>query len=323
MKTSTNSDPARVRFALHGGAGDLPAHAGAQTEQRDALLRIATEGAGLLHAGASALDAVTLAVERLEQCPLFNAGIGAVLNRNGQPELDASIMSGEDRACGAVAGIARVQSPVRLARAIMERTPHVFFAGVGAEQLAEQLGLPMVTPEYFITPLRRQQLATAMKTGAIVLDHDASFVETDSAAFGTVGAVARDAQGHLAAATSTGGLTNKLPGRVGDTPIVGVGTFADDTSCAISCTGTGEAFIRAVFAHAVHARVADSGWTLARACARGLDTVARYNGRGGCIAIGADGSLVTAFNSQALYRAWIGADGVPRVAIHSDDAAQS
>lgn len=313
-----STDPARLRFALHGGAGDLPPNAGPQTEQREALHRIASEAWALLQRGGSAIDAVTLAVERLEECPLFNAGIGGVLNRDGAVELDAAIMRGEDRGCGAVAGVSRVQSPVRLARAIMEQTPHVFFAGAGAERLAAGLGLPDVEPGYFVTELRRQQLAHSQRTGTIVLDHDASFVETDSAAFGTVGAVARDARGHLAAATSTGGLTNKLPGRIGDTPIVGIGTFADDQSCAISCTGTGEAFIRAGFANAVHARIAWCGWTLAAACEEALATVAKYHGLGGCIAIDRDGRLVTPFNSRALYRASVGADGLVRVAVFAD-----
>ena len=316
--TSATPDPQRLRFALHGGAGDLPANAGPQTEQREALTRISREAWTLLVDGGSALDAVTHAVQQLEQCPLFNAGIGGVLNRDGLPELDAAIMRGEDRGCGAVAGVSRVQSPVLLARMIMERTPHVFFAGAGAESLGEQLGLTMVTPDYFITPLRQQQLAHSQRTGAIVLDHDASFIETDSAAFGTVGAVARDAWGHLAAATSTGGLTNKLPGRIGDTPLVGIGTFADDTSCAISCTGTGEAFIRAGFASAVHARLAWSGWTLDAACREALAAVHRHGGLGGCIAISSRGDLVTPYNSKALYRAWIGADAALHVAILDD-----
>lgn len=310
-----SEDRTRLRFALHGGAGDLPPDAGPQTEQRAALAAISREAWALLAAGGSALDAVTLAVERLEQCPLFNAGVGAVLNRDGLPELDAAIMRGEDRGCGAVAGIARVESPVRLARAIMERTPHVFFAGAGAERLAESLGLPMTTPQHFITPLRRRQLEAAQRSGAIVLDHDAGFRESDGAGFGTVGAVARDARGRLAAATSTGGLTNKLPGRVGDTPVVGAGTFADDASCAISCTGTGEAFIRAGFAFDVHARLTLAGETLAEACAAALAAVARHGGLGGCIAIGRDGSVATPFNSAALYRAWIDADGELHVAV--------
>jgi L-asparaginase / beta-aspartyl-peptidase len=312
MNTTFNDiDPSRIRFALHGGAGELGPDAGPQDAQRSALSRIAAAAQTLLLDGGSALDAVTLAVQQLEDCPLFNAGIGAVLNRDGQPELDAAIMRGEDRGCGAVAGVSRVGSPIQLARAIMEQTPHVFFSGSGAEQIAEQLGLPMTTAEHFITSQRLRQLAAAKKAGAIVLDHDA--------AFGTVGAVARDARGHLAAATSTGGLTNKLPGRIGDTPVIGVGTFADDSSCAISCTGTGEAFIRAGFANAVHARIAWNDWTLTAACDAALEAVKRYEGRGGCIAIGRDGAIVTAFNSQCLYRAWVGADGVLQVAILAED----
>lgn len=322
MTTSPSAaDPGLLRFALHGGAGDLPANPGPQTAQRAALRAISEEAWALLRAGGSALDAVTLAVVRLEECPLFNAGVGGVLNRDGLPELDAAIMRGEDRGCGAVAGISHVKSPVRLARAIMEQTPHVLFAGRGAEQLARTLGLEMTTPDHFITPLRRAQLAAAQRTGAIVLDHDSSFVPDDSAGFGTVGAVARDAQGHLAAATSTGGLTNKLPGRIGDTPVIGVGTFADDGSCAISCTGTGEAFIRAGFANAVHARMTLGGWSLQAACEEALADVARYQGLGGCIAIDRAGQIVTPFNSQALYRAWIGADGRVQVGILGDPAA--
>ncbi len=316
----------RIRFALHGGAGDLPGSAGPQTEHRAALGRIAEAAVDLLREGGSALDAVTLAVVLLEECPLFNAGIGAVLNRNGLPELDAAIMDGRGRATGAVAGVSRVASPVRLARAVMEQSPHVLIAGAGAEAFAAQLGLPMVDPQHFVTVERVAQLAAAKKSGAIILDHDDAFahrsqgVDAD-AAFGTVGAVARDASGHLAAATSTGGLTNKLPGRVGDTSIAGAGTFADDTSCAISCTGTGEAFIRAGFAHDVHARIAYGGRELSTACAETLDAVRAYNGRGGCIAIGRDGTVVTPFNSQCMYRAWLGADGTLCVAIQPDEAA--
>ncbi|MBL6750010.1 MAG: isoaspartyl peptidase/L-asparaginase [Nevskia sp.] len=314
----TPPSPQLVRLALHGGAGDPPTHPAAQSAQRDALRRIATETLALLRGGAGALDAVTHAVEQLEQCPLFNAGVGAVLNREGLPELDAAVMRGVDRACGAVAAVCRVKSPVRLARAIMERTPHVFFAGAGAEQLAAQLGLERVEPDYFITEARRQQLAAARARGAITLDHDHAPSPgaggTDEA-FGTVGAVARDAQGHLAAATSTGGLTNKLAGRVGDTPLIGAGTFADDASAALSCTGTGEAFIRCGFGHAVHARLAWSGWHLEHACAEALDAVRRYRGRGGCIAVDRAGRLALPFNAGGMYRAWVEADGLVRVAI--------
>ena len=309
-------DPSLIRFALHGGAGELPRDAGPQDAQRAALRDIAAEALALLQAGACALDAVTLAVERLEQCPLFNAGIGAVLNRDGLPELDAAIARGEDRGTGAVAGVSRVASPIRLARAVMERTPHVLFTAEGAERVARDLGLPMVDPQSFVIPLRLEQLAAAQRSGSIALDH-----VDDDAAFGTVGAVARDAFGHLAAATSTGGLTNKLPGRIGDTAVFGAGTFADDGSCALSCTGTGESFIRSAFGQAVHGRLVWGGMPLDAACAAALDDVRRLGGTGGCIAIGRDGTISLSFNAGVLYRAWASADRVVRVAIRRDDAA--
>lgn len=293
----------RLRFALHGGAGELPDDAGPQTEQRAALDAIARAAVALLRAGGSALDAVTLAVEQLEQCPLFNAGIGAVLNRDGQPELDAAIARGEDRGTGAVAGVSRVASPIRLARAVMEQSPHVLLAADGAEQLARELGLPMVAPESFVIPLRQAQLAAARRSGSIALDHVDDRAEPD-AAFGTVGAVARDRHGHLAAATSTGGLTNKRPGRIGDTALFGAGTFADDGSCAISCTGTGESFIRAAFGQAVHGRMVWGGLSLEAACTAALDDVRRLGGVGGCIAIDRDGRLCLPFNAGVLFRAW-------------------
>ncbi|MDE0854834.1 MAG: isoaspartyl peptidase/L-asparaginase, partial [Nevskia sp.] len=181
--------------------------------------------------------------------------------------------------------------------------------------LAAELGMEMVQPGFFITAERLQQLEAARRAGAITLDHDDHAFCDDDAAFGTVGAVARDAYGHLAAATSTGGLTNKLPGRVGDTPVIGAGTFADDRSVAVSCTGTGESFIRSGFGHALHARLAWCGWELERACAEALDSVAAYHGRGGCIAIDHRGNIALPFNSRSMYRAWVEADGRVRVAI--------
>jgi beta-aspartyl-peptidase (threonine type) len=298
------SDP--IRLALHGGAGDAAGGAD-HAEHRKALSAIAAETLALLRAGRSALDAVERAVVLLEECPLFNAGVGAVLNREGQPELDASIMDGATRACGAVAGVSRTKSPVQLARAVMEKSPHVIFMGAGAEALGRELGLPEVTPDHFVTEERFRQLKDAHRRGVIALDHDS--------AFGTVGAVARDKDGHLAAATSTGGLTNKHPGRVGDTPIPGIGTFADDRSAAISCTGTGEAFIRAGFGHHIHGRIAFSGWDLQEACEEALAQVRAYNGRGGCIAIGHDGRIALPFNSKVMFRAWVGEDGRVSVAI--------
>ena len=299
-----------IRLAIHGGAGDLRADQTDTRPHRAALEAIASEGLALLREGASSLDAVERMVVRLEECPLFNAGIGAVLNRDGQPELDAAIMDGRDRQCGAVTGVSRSKSPVRLARAVMERSPHVMFMGTGADALNRELGLEEVTPDYFITEERFHQLKEAHEKGVIVLDHDS--------AFGTVGAVARDAQGHLAAATSTGGLTNKHPGRVGDTPIIGAGTFADDRSLAVSCTGTGECFIRSGFGFEAHARLAYAGWPLERACREGLDEVRRLGGRGGCIAIDREGNVALPYNSKLMFRAWIGADETLQVAVGAD-----
>ncbi|HET8881351.1 MAG TPA: isoaspartyl peptidase/L-asparaginase [Solimonas sp.] len=303
-----------IRLAIHGGAGELDAATDTR-EQRAELHRIASEGLQLLRDGAGSLDVVERMVVRLEQCPLFNAGVGGVLNRDGRPELDAAIMDGRDRRCGAVAGVCRAKSPVRLARAVMERSPHVLFIGAGADELNAELGLDVVEPEYFITEQRRRQLRKAQQHDVIVLDHDSAY---DGAAFGTVGAVARDARGDLAAATSTGGLTNKHPGRVGDTPLIGAGTFADNRSAAISCTGTGEAFIRAGFGFDVDAQMRYRGASLAAAAAHALDAVASYGGRGGCIAIDHAGHLVLPFNSKAMFRAWVGEDGAIGVAVGAD-----
>jgi len=299
-----------IRLALHGGAGDAAGGAD-HAEHRRVLREIATEGLSWLRAGRSALDAVERCVVLLEECPLFNAGVGAVLNRDGVPELDASIMDGATRACGAVAGVSRTKSPVQLARAVMEKSPHLLFMGAGAEALGRELGLPEVTPDHFVTEERFHQLKDAHRRGVITLDHD----DLAGGAFGTVGAVARDAKGHLAAATSTGGLTNKHPGRIGDTPIPGVGTFADDRSAAVSCTGTGEAFIRAGFGHHIHARMTLSGWDLRKACDEALEQVRGYGGRGGCIAIDGQGNVAVPYISKVMFRAWAGADGRVNVAV--------
>jgi L-asparaginase / beta-aspartyl-peptidase len=299
-------------LALHGGAGDAAIEGRDDSAHRKALHDIAAGALDLLRQGHSALDAVEWAVMRLEECPLFNAGVGAVLNRDGQPELDAAIMDGRDRACGAVAGVSRVKSPVQLARAVMEKSPHVLFAGTGAEALARELGLPEVTPDYFVTEQRFHQLKRAHARGVIALDHDSSF--------GTVGAVACDALGHLAAATSTGGLTNKHPGRIGDTPVMGAGTFADDATAAVSCTGTGESFIRAAAGHHVHARMLFSGFSLQQACDDALAQVKRYDGSGGCIAVDRQGNVALPFNTRLMYRAWAATDGVIRVAVGPGDA---
>lgn len=302
-------------LAIHGGAGQLPRDADV-TEQRHVLRQVAAAGLAMLRDGAAALDVVEELVVRLEECPLFNAGRGAVLSRDGRAELDAAIADGARRRCGAVAGVLHARNPVRLARAVMERSPHVLFIGEGADALARELGLECVDNAWFITEERFAQLKAAQQRGAILLDHDE---DAAGGGFGTVGAVAMDAHGHLAAATSTGGLTNKHPGRVGDSAVFGAGTFADDRSVAVSCTGTGEAFIRACFGHALHARLTLAGQALADAAREVLAEVEGYGGHGGAIVLDRDGRVAMPFNSRAMFRAWT-EDGRVRVAVGPDDA---
>jgi L-asparaginase / beta-aspartyl-peptidase len=309
-----------ISFALHGGAGAAGRNSD-DRPQREALREIAAQAVSLLRQGAPALDVVQAAVERLEDCPLFNAGIGAVLSRDGQAELDAALMDGRDRRAGAVANVRHARSPVRLARAILEKSPHLFFSGAAADALCSEYGIETVAPEFFITPLRQKQLARAQARDRVELDHVDEDGLADDAAFGTVGAVARDAQGHLAAATSTGGLTNKQPGRIGDSPLIGAGTYADDRSVAVSCTGTGESFIRACAGHALHARCLIGGEPLSTAAASVLEDVRALGGHGGLIAIDRAGRLSLPFNTSAMYRAWLDAEGAIRVGIHRGDDA--
>jgi beta-aspartyl-peptidase (threonine type) len=319
----TTPDLSRCRLAIHGGAGVIdrgsltPAR---EAEFRAALARIAGAAWARLQAGDSALDVVEAAVRDLEEFPLFNAGRGAVLNADGVAELDAAIMDGRTRAAGAVAAAKTPTHPVSLARAVMQHTEHVLLVGEGADRLARDLGLEQSAPDYFITAERAEQQRRAAASGKVTLDHDPLFnVPNPGDKTGTVGAVARDAHGHLAAATSTGGMTNKHPGRVGDTPIVGAGTWAEDQSCAVSATGHGEFFLRSALAFDVHARMVYGNADLASACSGALGRVDELGGSGWLIAIGADGSVSLSFNSEGMYRAWVESDGVLRVAIYGED----
>ena len=262
-------------------------------------LRVAVfAGWDILRRGGSSLDAVTACVVVLEDSPLFNAGRGAVYNADGRHELDAGVMDGATLRAGAVAGVGRIRNPVLAARAVMEHTPHVLLIGRAAERFAARKRLILEEPAYFHTPERLRALKRNLE------GHH-----------GTVGAVALDAKGRLAAATSTGGYTGKMPGRVGDSPIVGAGVYADAT-CAVSGTGLGEAFIRAVVGHDVAARMRYRRETLARACAAALRNVARLGGDGGLIAIDRRGNIAMPFNSGGMYRAAIGRDGRARIAIY-------
>jgi beta-aspartyl-peptidase (threonine type) len=314
------ADAPRTALVLHGGAGTMSrAELDPKTEAEiRAVLGAALDaGEAVLKRDGSALVAVTAALVLLEDSPHFNAGKGAVFNADGVNELDASIMDGATRRAGAVAGLHRIRNPIQLARAVMERSRHVMLIGEGAEKFAESIGMAFVDPEYFRTEHRWQQLQKAKTAEAA----SAGTPPPAAAYFGTVGAVALDAQGKLAAATSTGGMTNKRWGRVGDSPIIGAGTWADDR-CAVSATGWGEFFIRLAVAHDICARVAYRGDALAAAADEVvMKRVPALGGDGGVIALDAQGNVATPFNTSGMYRAWIAPDGSRHIAIFKDDAA--
>jgi beta-aspartyl-peptidase (threonine type) len=311
-------------IAIHGGAGTISAaalDAGTAQAYHEALRAIVRAGQALLLGGGSALDAACLAVEMLEDCPFFNAGHGAVFTHAGTHELDAAVMNGADLRAGAVACVSRIRRPVRAARAVMEDGAHVLLAGAGAEAFARERGLEMVDASYFSTETRRAQLERAQAAGRIALDHDgtanASAPLDEGLKFGTVGAVALDLQGHLAAATSTGGMTNKRVGRVGDSPLIGAGTYADDKRAAVSCTGSGEMFIRAAAAYDVCARMRYAGQSLAQAAqAVVMQSLPAIGGSGGLIAIDRNGNVCMPFNTEGMYRGHARGTEAPQTAIH-------
>ncbi len=308
-------------LVIHGGAGVERADMTPtdEAEARKALEAALRAGHAQLKAGKPALDAVAAAITVLEDAPQFNAGRGAVFTHDGRNELDSSIMDGATGKAGAVAGVHRVRNPITLARAVMDKSRHVMMVGGGAEAFAKEQGIALVDPSYFRTEKRWQQLQKALKEEAQEQASNRPLELPGKAYFGTVGALALDAQGKLAAGTSTGGMTNKRYGRVGDSPIIGAGTWADDR-CAVSGTGWGEYYIRAAAAHEICARVRLSGQGIARAADAVINRdIPKAGGDGGAIALGADGSLAFPFNTEGMYRGWIGADGVPHVAIYKED----
>jgi beta-aspartyl-peptidase (threonine type) len=300
-------------IAIHGGAGAVPrATLSAEREQRyRAGLEAALDaGYALLERGGSSLDAVTTAVRILEDDPSFNAGYGAALTRDGAAELDAAVMDGRHMRAGAVACVRHVKNPVELARRVMEKSRHVLLVGAGAEEFALEEKFALVPNHYFRTAERVEQLQFEQR-GERVSDL------VPPPAHGTVGAVARDAQGNLAAATSTGGLTNKRPGRVGDSPIIGAGTYARNGVCAVSATGHGEYFIRTVAAHHVCAAVEYRGLTLQQAVHELLHQVLRaLGGDGGLIGVDSDGGLVLDFSTEGMFRGARDASGRREIAIY-------
>lgn len=315
-------------IAIHGGAGAITRAAmSAEKEQfyRQQLTAIVAAGQQILAKGGSAMDAVTEAVRLLEECPLFNAGKGAVFTHQGTHELDASIMDGRTLEVGAVAGVSHIRNPVLAARAVLEVSPHVLFIGAGAEAFATQQGLERVEADFFSTPERWEQLQRALGSDRAVLDHDgAAQSHSDDPLdpdrkFGTVGAVALDLHGNLAAATSTGGMTNKQAGRVGDSPLVGAGCYASNDSVAVSCTGTGEVFMRTLAAYDVAAQMRYAGRTLQQASANVIhDKVQELDGSGGLIAVDRDGNVALPFNSEGMYRGFAYVGGEVEVAIYRD-----
>lgn len=310
-------------LAVHGGAGVIAP--GADEAAYTAGLKLALEtGQAILASGGSAIDAVTAAVVVLEDCPLFNAGHGAVFNGAQMHELDAGIMDGRDLRAGAVAAVRQVRNPVRAARALLEEGRFVLLCGDGADRFAVQSGLEAVPNDYFSTERRRVQLAAvrARDPSGAALDHSSPDGPADDARrFGTVGAVALDGNGNLAAATSTGGMTNKRPGRIGDTPMPGAGVYANNASCAVSATGTGEHFMRACVGHDIHARMAYGGAALAAAADGTMAALGALGGEGGLIALGRDGALAMPFNSRGMYRGWVRAGDAIRTGIFGLDQA--
>ncbi len=308
-------------IAIHGGAGAITrAQMSQEQELRyiQALSDIVDVGQKMLEAGESALDVVTEAVRLLEECPLFNAGIGAVYTRDETHELDACIMDGNTLKAGAVAGVSHLRNPILAARLVMERSPHVMMIGAGAEKFAAGEGMALVSADLFSTPERYQQLLVARSSGETVLDHSGAPLDEDKK-MGTVGAVALDVHGNLAAATSTGGMTNKLPGRVGDSPLVGAGCYANNASVAVSCTGTGEVFIRALAAYDIAALMDYGGLSLSEACERVvMEKLPALGGSGGLIAIDHEGNVALPFNCEGMYRAWGYAGDTPTTGIYRE-----
>jgi len=314
-------------LAIHGGAGTILRSAMTpelEAEYRGGLSAALHAGWDILDKGGSSLDAVEAAVISLEDCPLFNAGRGSVFTHEGKNEMDAAIMDGSSINAGAVACVRNVKNPVKLARLVMERTEHVSLAGDGADQFAEEIGVELADNAYFYTEFRWKQLEEAIEAGKVQLDHSAYNSETQpsttassSKPFGTVGAVACDTSGRLAAATSTGGMTNKRYGRVGDTAIIGAGTYAGEV-CAVSCTGHGEYFMRNLTAYDVSARMKYKGMNLEDAARETVEHLTKIGGEGGLIAVDTQGNLVLPFNSEGMYRGWIGEDGTSKIRIYHE-----
>ena len=311
-------------IAIHGGAGTIlrsEMSTSLEKAYRQAMSDALQKGYVVLDAGGSALDAVTASIVSLEDNVLFNAGKGSVFTNRGEHEMDASLMNGADGAAGAVAGIKQVKNPILLAREVMEQSQHVFLCGQGAMDFARERGVTMEPDDYFYSELRYQQWQQVKDSEDYMMDHSdpSKMKEEREKKFGTVGAVACDKKGNLAAGTSTGGMTNKKFGRVGDSPIIGAGTYANNNTCAISCTGHGELFIKAVAAFDVHALMAYKKVNLEEAMREVvMETLRRIGGEGGMVGVDNEGRAYGIFNSEGMYRGIRCSDGPEEIAIYAD-----
>lgn len=306
-----------IALAIHGGCGTLPKSEMSEAEWADARADLASSlraGWAILAKGGSSVDAVEAAVRVMEDSQHFNAGYGAAFNADGEHELDASIMDGATLAAGALAAVKRIRNPVTAARALMQRGDPLLLVGAAGDSFAEHEGLDMVENGYFSTERRRKNLSSMKIRELVGTASNASEAEKH----GTVGAVALDAQGHLAAATSTGGYTNKPVGRVGDSPIIGAGTYARDGRCAVSGTGKGEYFIRYCVGHELASLIGYKGLALDEASRSVLGELTAHKIGAGLVAIDADGTIVAPYNTDGMYRGWVTPDGTVHVATHGD-----
>lgn len=313
-------------LVIHGGAGNItPAMMTKEDEQAyDLGLKMALDaGYKILHSGGAAMDAVVAAITELENNPLFNAGRGSVFTKKGLHEMDAALMNGKDLAAGAVAGVRNIKNPIQLAKEVMLHSGHVFLSGNGAADFALSRGLEFATDDYFFNKLRYDQWVKIRDSDFTQLDHEGDNLKgmapNPDYKFGTVGAVACDAEGNLAAGTSTGGMTNKRFGRIGDSPVVGAGTYANNATCAISCTGHGEYFLRAVVAHDISCLMEYKGLSLQEACNIVVkDKLVKMGGEGGLIAVDGTGNYDFCFNSAGMYRAMRNSKGEEVIAYYGN-----
>lgn len=312
----------KYSLAIHGGAGTIlkeemtPA---LEEQYRQGLQQALDVGFSILENGDSAVAAVKAAVIVLEDNPLFNAGRGSVFTKDGINEQDAAIMDGRTLEAGAVAAVRNVRNPVELAAEVMLHSGHVFLSGEGAKDFAIKQDVKLEPDEYFFTQFRYDQWREMKDSDSFALDHKSEGTVKEKK-FGTVGAVACDKNGNIAAATSTGGMTNKQYGRIGDSPLIGIGTYANNKTCAISCTGHGEPFIRAVAAHDVSCLMEYKNMTLQQACEEVvLKKLVAMHGEGGLIAVDAEGNATLIFNSEGMYRGMQSSDGTSLIAIYNED----